>query len=206
MQTENKSETSEPPSGLIVVDFGDSDVILVRCEPKAFDREKARQIYAIARKLATKRRAPRGPGFWEALQAKREAEREVNRLLPVNNFTLEYVARGDPRVAEHYRRPPADEQESAVAELRSSGAGVAPSASRYLQWWVFLIPRRHREWLTEDLWEDVGELRGLGWTEQEIIRHLRWQLAWIIVERLSAWVSPKDGIWAWVVAHLFSRP
>lgn len=206
MQTENKSETSEPPSGLIVVDFGDSDVILVQCEPEAFDREKARQIYNIARKLATKRRATRGPAFWEALEAKREAEREVNRLLPVNNFTLEYVARSDPRVADYYRRPPADEQESAVADLRPPGAGVAPSASRYLQWWAFLIPRRHREWLTEDLWEDVEELRALGWTEQGIIRHLRWQLAWIIVERLGAWVSPKHGLWAWVVTHLFSRP
>ena len=75
---------------------------------------------------------------------------------------------------------------------------VQPLASRKLHQLEAWIPRRHREAITGDLWEDLNQFRSEGWTEKQLVRHIRRQFAVILAERLLALVRPDR--WAWFAA------
>jgi hypothetical protein len=61
-------------------------------------------------------------------------------------------------------------------------------AERFLRRLSWLIPRRQREAILGDLLEDFTEFRKTGWTEKQLIRYARWQLAITFGWRLLKWV------------------
>lgn len=78
-------------------------------------------------------------------------------------------------------------------------------ADHYLIGVARRIPRRHREFWVGDIREDVREMREAGATEKELITHIRWQLAWVAIERLYVLVRPDRWAWASAAAWVINK-
>ena len=55
----------------------------------------------------------------------------------------------------------------------------------------FLVPRRHREAITGDIYEDVVDLREAGESERVIRFFVCWQFTWAVVSGVTGWVSAR---------------
>ena len=62
------------------------------------------------------------------------------------------------------------------------------------------IPRCHREALIGDLMEDLRDYRAIGFTERRLVCHVIWQLAWVLVARIS-----RLGVIAWVGSSIWKK-
>lgn len=76
-----------------------------------------------------------------------------------------------------------------------------PTADRVLDRLHLLIPRRQREDILGDLYEDVAALREDGYSEKMLCRYVYWQVFCAAVERLKPW---NWGAFVWLV-HKFIR-
>ena len=73
----------------------------------------------------------------------------------------------------------------------------AKRADRLLRRIEKLVPRRHREGLLSDIWDDVNAFRGENWTERQLVRYIWWQVGWLVLGRAktaSQWVIKLLGI------------
>jgi hypothetical protein len=77
-------------------------------------------------------------------------------------------------------------------------------ADRTLDRYAALVPRRHREAWTRDLWDDVEEFRTAGWTERQLVRHIRWQFAFVLIERFATLLKLSE--WASVIKAIIGSP
>lgn len=59
----------------------------------------------------------------------------------------------------------------------------------------FILPRKNREVITGDIWEDIVEQRSEGWEESRIRRYAMWQFSIILFERFK-------GVFRWVACLL----
>lgn len=66
-----------------------------------------------------------------------------------------------------------------------------------------LIPRKYRQAIVGDLWEDIAEFRKLGWSERQIRRHIWWQF-FVAVYQLNR-RRIKIGVVVAAVAKVWHR-
>jgi hypothetical protein len=112
-----------------------------------------------------------------------ELRTELQRIIPGIITTL-----GMASIAPNKPRP------GFSVTLRQRGKRKMRKADRVLHRIASYVPRRQREAWTGDLLEDVEQYREEDWTEKQLIRHIRWQLAWVLLGRVATLLKPSEWV------------
>ena len=73
---------------------------------------------------------------------------------------------------------------------------VLPKATRVLNNFASYVPRGYREAFVRDLWDDIEEYRSQGWTEKQLVNHVRRQILIAALLRIAKLAKPA----AWFAA------